>query len=258
MSEFREFVEFEVGNIPLIVSTPHGGALECTSISKRQEGVLGIDKGTIDFSKDLIDQISQKFKNELREYKNVSYIFSKIRRSKIDLNRAEKKAYNQTSFLAREIYNLYHSKIKDWISNNIKMFSRSLLIDIHGFERDKRPPGYRDVDIILGTNNLESIFQGQIPKRDWGKNIRGNIIQKFLELNIPIAPGHPRRREYALTGGYITQTYGASHIAKSQTIQIEISDRIRMKDKKLRGVVITALSDVFYKDLDKSYKLYHS
>lgn len=249
MSGLSEFVEYKEGNIPLIVSVPHGGILEFNSLPERKTGVLGIDKGTIEFSKNFIDQISQKFKDEILKYKNPYYIFSLVRRNKIDLNRVEKEAYNQKSLLAREIYNYYHSKIKEWIFNNLKGYNRSFLIDIHGFEKDNRPPGFRNVDVILGTNNLESFFPEPIPKRNWGKNIRGKIIQKFLELDIPIAPGHPRRREYVLTGGYITRTYGASHIPKSQTIQIEISDRIRIYDKELREITIKILVDILFEDL---------
>ena len=81
MSELRDFVEFEEGNIPLIISVPHGGILECTSIPERTKGVLGIDKGTIEFSKNLIEQISLKFKAETTKLKVPFYIISKVRRS---------------------------------------------------------------------------------------------------------------------------------------------------------------------------------
>ncbi len=253
MSELRDFVEFEEGNIPLIISVPHGGILECSSIPERTKGVLGIDKGTFEFSKNLIEQISLKFKAKTILHKAPFYIFSKVRRSKIDLNREKSEAYNQNSFLAREIYKFYHTKIQEWVFNNLKMYSRSLMIDIHGFEKDSRPPGFRDVDVILGTNNLESFFPEPIPKKNWGKNLRGKLIQKFLQLDIPIAPGHPRRREYVLSGGYITRKYGASHVPKSQTIQIEFSDRIRIDDKELRENVIRVITDILFKDLTHVY-----
>ncbi len=249
MVDLRDFVEYEDGNIPLIISVPHGGLLECTSIPQRKTGILGIDKGTIEFSTILINQINQKFKKVSSKEKNPFHIFSKVQRSKIDLNRIEVEAYDQTSFLAREIYNYYHSKIEEWILDNLKIYNRSLLIDIHGFERDKRPIGFRDVDVILGTNNLRSLFHEPVQKRYWGKNIRGIIIQKFLDTDIPIAPGHPRRREYVLTGGYITQTYGTFNIPKSQTIQIEISDRIRIYDEELKDRVINLLVDILFEDL---------
>ena len=253
MSELRDIVEFEEGNIPLIISVPHGGILECTSIPERTKGVLGIDKGTIEFSKNLIEQISLKFKAETTKLKVPFYIISKVRRSKVDLNRDKSEAYNQNSFLAREIYNFYHTKIQEWVFNNLDMYSRSLMIDIHGFEKDSRPPGFRDVDVILGTNNLESFFPEPITKSDWGKNLRGKLIQKFLQMDIQIAPGHPRRKEYVLSGGYITRKYGASHVPKSQTIQIEFSDRIRIDDRELRENVIRILTDILFKDLTHVY-----
>ncbi|MFX1438043.1 MAG: hypothetical protein ACFFAA_12750, partial [Promethearchaeota archaeon] len=152
----KDYIEFENGNIPLILSIPHGGILECDSIPQRSYGVLGIDTGTIDLAKALIKQINNIFTYGEIGFGTPFYIISKVRRSKIDLNRNEHEAYNQSSFLAREIYNFYHNKINEWVFTNIEKYDSSLLIDIHGFERNARPPGFRDVDIILGTNNLES------------------------------------------------------------------------------------------------------
>jgi hypothetical protein len=249
MPEFRDYLEIEEGNIPIIISVPHGGILDCDLIPQRLTGVLGIDKGTLELAKSLIGKIKNNFEKEKLEFKTPYYISSKVRRCKIDLNRNEQEAYNQNSFLAREIYKFYHNKIEEWIYDNLEKFGCSLLIDIHGFEKDKRPPGFRDVDIILGTNNLRSFSSDPIPKRDWEKNIRGKIIQKMLQLDVSIAPGHPRRREYVLTGGYITTKFGASRIPNSRAIQIEFSDRIRKYDKNLNNKVIKALADIFFEDL---------
>ncbi|MFX1379257.1 MAG: hypothetical protein ACFFA4_09180 [Promethearchaeota archaeon] len=250
MSDIKQFIEFEKGNIPLILSVPHGGELECDSIPQRQNGVIGIDRGTIELAKNLAKLINITFENEKLGIRMPSYISSRVRRSKIDLNRGEHEAFNQNSFLGREIYNFYHNKIEEWIYNNLNEFNRSLLIDIHGFEKNARPPRFRDVEIILGTNNLGSFFSKTIKKRDWEKNIRGKIIQTLLRLNIPIAPGHPRRKEYILTGGYITAHYGASRIPKSQTIQIEFSDRLRLYDENLKEIVINALANILFEEMN--------
>jgi len=250
MSDLKDYIEFEQGSIPLVISVPHGGILECETIPQRSTGVFGIDRGTIEFSKTLIELICLKFKKESSELKTPSYIISKVRRSKIDLNRYESEAYNQNSNLAREIYRFYHRKIQKLVNYNISTFGRSLLLDIHGFEKDNRPSGFRDVEIILGTNNLESLFSKSILKREWNKNIRGKIIEKFLELEISIAPGHPRRREYVLSGGYITKQYGASQFSSnSRTIQFEFSDRIRKYDEGLREIVLNALVEILYQDI---------
>ena len=78
--------------------------------------------------------------------------------------------------------------------------------------------------------------------------MRGKIVKKFNELNIPIAPGHPRRSEYVLKGGYIVQKYGASRIKDSQAIQIEFSDTIRLYDEELREKALNSLAQLFFEE----------
>ena len=251
MISYRNFIEFEKGTFPLIISVPHGGTLDCEGISKRKNGIQGIDKRTIELARDLISSVKNISRIKTSIERKPSYFFSKVPRSRIDLNRKESEAYNPDSLLGREIYRFYHDKINSQILENIKLFNYSLLIDIHGFEKNQRPQGFRDVELILGTNNLDSFFPQTIPKKEWQNNLRGMIIKKFLELDISIAPGHPRRSEYVLTGGFITQQYGASKIPNSQAIQIEFSDRIRLFDKDLKNTVINALTEVILHEILK-------
>jgi N-formylglutamate amidohydrolase len=253
MLELSGYIEFQKGNLPLILSVPHGGTLECENIPKRTSGILGIDVKTIEIAKNLITILQTNFKQKTSIVKTPSYVISMVHRSKIDLNREKTEAYMQESYLAKEIYEFYHKKIEEIVLHNLKVYNHSLLIDLHGFEKASRPPGFRDVDIVLGTNNLESFFPAKVPKKEWGKNIRGKIVQKFLDLDIPIAPSHPTRSEYVLTGGYITKKYGASQIPKSQAIQIELSDRIRLKDRGLREIVLDALAQILFEDF-KNFK----
>ncbi len=243
MVDIEEYIEYNRGSIPLIISVPHGGTTKCDHIPRRTNGILGIDKDTIKLALELIEMINNVFK-----LKTPSYIISKILRAKIDFNRNSSEAFDQESELAKKIYHFYHNKIEELIFYNLETFSRSMLIDIHGFEKDKRPKGFRDVELILGTNNLESLYPNSIPKRDWGKNLRGKIVKEFNNLNIAIAPGHHLRREFVLTGGYITTKYGASHITNSQTIQIEFSDKIRLYDKELKNKVLSTLAELIYKE----------
>ncbi len=158
-----------------------------------------------------------------------------------------------SSKLANEIYQFYHSKLKEYTYQNLEKFHRSLLIDIHGFESNKRPSGFRDVELILGTNNLKTLFQEPIPKKEHGKNVRGKIVKRFNKIGIQIAPGHHLRREYVLTGGYITKTYGATNIKNSQSIQIEFSDKIRIHDKDLRSRVLFNLAEIIIHELEKDF-----
>jgi N-formylglutamate amidohydrolase len=243
MVDIKNCIEYNRGSIPLIISVPHGGTTKCDHIPRRTNGIHGIDKDTIKLARELIEKINNIFKS-----KTPSYIISKIHRAKIDFNRNSSEAFDQESDLAKRIYHFYHNKIEELILHNLETFNRSMLIDIHGFEKDKRPKGFRDVELILGTNNLESLYPISIPKRDWGKNLRGKIVKKFNNLNIAVAPGHHLRREFVLTGGYITTKYGASRIKNSQTIQIEFSDKIRLYDENLRDIVLKSLAQLLYEE----------
>ncbi|MEJ2294177.1 MAG: hypothetical protein P8Y23_05355, partial [Candidatus Lokiarchaeota archaeon] len=78
------------------------------------------------------------------------------------------------------------------------------------------------------------------------------IISKFLDLDIPIAPGHQRRREYVLSGGYITKKYGASQLKNSKSIQIEFSDRIRIYDGDLKSKVLKSLAEIIFTYFNQS------
>jgi N-formylglutamate amidohydrolase len=249
MPTYKDYVEYDKGTTPLIFSVPHGGMLECEDIPKRATGILGIDKGTIELARDLLDHFENIAEKRGTVGKKPSYIVSNVRRNKIDLNRPDEEAHEINSSIARQIYQFYHEKIRQFITENLQKFHYSLLIDVHGFESHKRPRGYRDVDMILGTDNLKTMFSKPVPKKNWNKNIRGKIINKFLELNIPIAPGRQRREEYVLTGGFTVLKYGASQIPHSQAIQIEFSDRIRYIDEDLKTRTVRSLAELLYDEL---------
>ncbi|MHA1293946.1 MAG: hypothetical protein ACTSQJ_14925 [Promethearchaeota archaeon] len=242
-------MNFKKGDLPIIISVPHGGNLECNNLPKRKKGILGIDKGTVELANELISIIKNLSKTLFIDQMEPSFIILNVPRRKIDINRPPTEAFPKNSELAKKIYDFYHSKLSELINFNISAFSKSILIDIHGFEKSKRPPGFREVELILGTRNLKSLYYNEVPKKDWGENIRGKIIKRFLENGIPIAPGHPRRKEYVLTGGYIIQKYGSAQIAQSQAIQIEFSDTIRIYDKEMRTIVLKTIADVILKEI---------
>ena len=246
----KDYVECRKGMIPLIFSVPHGGSTKFDEIPDRTNGIHGVDKDTVRLAFDLIENINKFFQFNSKDIRTPSYIISKIKRAKIDFNRKESESFCVKSSLAKEIYQSYHNQIRGLISRNLNKFKRSLLIDIHGFEKANRPKGFRDVELVLGTNNLESMFPDKLPKKDWSKNFRGKIVKKFNELNIPIAPGRATRKEYVLTGGYIVKKYGASRIKDSQTIQIEFSDTIRLYDEELRKKTLNSLAQLFFKEFN--------
>ncbi len=60
MREFAKYVKYYQGNLPLIISVSHGGALKIEEIPERKSGIRGIDKNTIEIAVELIEQIKKK------------------------------------------------------------------------------------------------------------------------------------------------------------------------------------------------------
>jgi N-formylglutamate amidohydrolase len=251
LNELDHYIDHHQGTIPLVISVSHGGVKKIEEIPDRTNGILGIDKKTINLAQELIENIENLYSVLNGKIEYPSYVISKIHRSKIDLNRPKSKAFEKSK-LAESIYDYYHRKISEFITFNLRYFNWSLLIDVHGFEKDKRPEGYRDVELILGSNNMKSMYSIPPPKKFWKKSFRGKIIKKFNKLNIPIAPGSHLRKEYVLTGGFITTQYGASKIPNSQTLQIEFSDRIRIYDDDLKRLILKTLAQLVYEEIVES------
>ncbi|MBN1801343.1 MAG: N-formylglutamate amidohydrolase [Candidatus Lokiarchaeota archaeon] len=250
MNDMNRYVHCEQGSIPIILSVPHDGRIECENIPKRTSGILGFDKGTMKLAKDLTDWFVKISQERIGKSHTPSQVVSKIRRSQIDLNRSPNQAFYEKSDIASKIFKKYHDTIRNITTENISKHGISILIDIHGFESHKRPPGFRDVDVILGTDNLKSFYSEDIPKLQWNNTIRGKLIRKFLKLGVPIAPGNPWEEEIVLKGGYIVQEHGASNNPRSRAIQIEFSDRLRLRNEDLKNLVLKNLAEQFLNEIE--------
>ncbi len=239
----NEFIICRRGNIPLILSVPHGGINKFEDILlERKYGIKGTDKNTIKIALKLKESIKNYSQEKFKTQITPSLIFSDVHRSRIDFNRPPNEAYPVDSKLSKKIYNNFHENLKKLLFYNYQNWKISYLIDIHGFEKSKRPAGFMDVEIVIGTKNLQTIFPEGQPKNENHKNIRNLIIEELHKNNIFAAPVWPRQKEYVLTGGYITQKYGAENYSFSKSMQIEFSDEIRFKNKNLCLKVIRILS----------------
>lgn len=242
MDNISNYFSYQKGTMPIIISAPHGGTIKMHKIPTRSSGIKGIDKGTAEIAQKIANEIENASILSFQEKMRPSFVIAKIHRSKIDFNRPPQKAFDASTPLAQKFYDFYHDQIKLFLRDNLRTFKFSILFDIHGFERNKRPEGYRDVDIVIGTRNLRSIADIPMKKADFDKNIRGRLLRHLLSLDIPMAPSHPKRKEYVLTGGFTTKNYGHQRFIGSEAIQIEFSERIRIEDKKLRNRVINSLT----------------
>jgi len=246
MNNGNDFNICLTGNIPLIFSIPHGGTNKFKDLlPEREEGIKGIDKNTIKIALKLKESIKNYSQEKFKTQIFPSLLFSNVHRSRIDFNRSPQEAYPKDSILSKNIYYDFHKNLKKLLYYNFQHWNISYLIDIHGFEKSKRPAGFTDVEIVIGTRNLRTLIPQEQIIDEKNNNIRNLIIKELYKNNILAAPIWPKLKEYVLTGGYITQKYGAENFNFSKSMQIEFSDEIRCNNKNFCLKVISILSKAF-------------
>jgi len=226
--DITRYFEIKQGKAPLILSVPHGGFLKPKIISNKIKGFNIADRGTYLIAKGILNLLA-------KENIDISYILSKIHRSKIDFNRPPRghEAFNQDASsvnLTKTLHSSYHQYLQDFTKKHISNFNKCLFIDFHGFTK----PSRQDYpDIIIGNlfGNSLNIPADTNPKKNqhWGYSHLIEQLSKHFNLDNGLG-----KNEYnlAYSGGYIT--YQFYNKEKVNAFQLEISDDIRKDLGRLR------------------------
>lgn len=140
----NNYIQYYQGNIPLILSAPHGGEFMPDEITDRSEGVFDKD----DFTLELTQEIIKEFQLQIGK---IPYaIIGDISRKKVDFNRQREIAYEDES--AKVVYDEFHSLIQKSEKEIDKKFAKGLYIDIHG---QSHPKGYTEFGYLLYNDVLK-------------------------------------------------------------------------------------------------------
>ncbi len=224
----KRMFEIGIGNVPIILSCPHGGYKKPNFIPNIEKGVQLSDRYTLFLTKRIIYVL------KLENIK-LSYIISKIHRSKVDFNRppGTSVAFAQNSDEAREIHYYFHEKIKDLVKESLKLHGKCLFIDFHGFTKP-----YDDYkDIIFGNIFSNTLFiKNEIEidgyQKYWGLS---EFVNEFIN-HFTVDDGlGVNNINIGYSGGYITHQFYRK--TKVNAIQIEVADNIR-KNLELTNIFI--------------------
>lgn len=234
-------IEYLVGNMPLILTVPHGGFKNLTYINDRTQTNLSdsIVLNTDNFTYQLAINLRKKIYQLTNKYPHV--ILGCLTRSKCDLNRYIYQTENGKSYAVEdkdistawwEFYNF----INIAINNN-----NSFILDIHGhglenndytittnIESQIVKGDFIHLGYLLNNNDLNNIFQNNtnilfsaqkyqndlnITQKDFifGNNSFGNILNKY---NLNCYPSNNYRlitsNSTYFTGGNITKVFGSN------------------------------------------------
>ncbi len=121
----RRFIEYVPGDLPIILSAPHGGHLEPEEIPRRDAGVRESDANTQELARAIAEVMHE------RTGRRLHLIICHLHRGKLDANREIKEAAGSDP-LAQQAWRSYHAFIEDAGAAAVAKFGSAFVIDLHG------------------------------------------------------------------------------------------------------------------------------
>ena len=137
----KSYTTYYPGNIPIILSIPHGGDISPSEISNRTYGVTVTDSNTIELGLAIRNYFFTNY--NVRPY----VVINNLKRTKLDANRDIVEAA-QGNLFAERAFNEFHYYInsaRQEITNN---YNTGFLFDIHG--HGVNPDGFYDMRTWIG------------------------------------------------------------------------------------------------------------
>ena len=208
------------GEIPVILTCPHGGDKQPPGVPNRRTGAelpsaCRFEIDTDRFTRTITRGVAQVLFDVFGETPYV--VIANFDRAYIDANRSPKCAFEDRD--AQQFYEEYHNTVRNFVDEiRAENGGLGLLFDIHGTTQVDHDPA----DVYLGTLNGEAI--SSLLSRD----SRAMSRQRSL-------PGILREADYAvsaripetLPGDFTLESYGSSNADGVDAIQIEIESTLR-------------------------------
>ena len=233
----EKYVEYHAGNLPIILSAPHGGWKTPDEIADRTYGTTVTDANTYELTKTIMDTLTARFGGKPH------VIFSQLKRTKLDPNRESEEAAQGEKYAMRA-WEEYHYYIETAKSQITSQFGSGILFDMHG--HGINPDGVYDLrswlgyliqsdDLDLSDSDLnkdsfknESSIRTLVDSSSYsfievlrGQYSLGTLLDSLGFGCVPSMndPGPGGSRYF--TGGYITRRHGSIDGGMISAIQIE-------------------------------------
>lgn len=151
-TDANDWTEAVVGNIPLVISVPHGGDLKPSNIPDRtcNDPTTITDANT----RELARAIEQEF---ISEYNIRPYlVLCHLQRAKIDQNRAIEEATCGNPQM-ETAWHTFHNYIDTALNDAVSKYGRAIYIDLHGHGH---PILRLELGYDLSRNSLVNVYNG--------------------------------------------------------------------------------------------------
>ncbi len=232
-----DYVEYVHGNLPLIISVPHGGYEKPDDIPERTGRFA---KNQDIYTIEIVYEIIQKINDLTGKYPYV--IINHLHRTRLDANRNIKEAANG-NLKAEKVWYAYHNRISSVKVRITEEYEKGLFIDLHGHRHkiERIELGYLlsgeelrlDKDLLDGGllnefSSIRHLLESNILDLSFTELIRGKYsFGSLLSAKGQVCvPGnkllYPQPDEPFFSGGFNTSRYGSSRGGTVDGIQIEM------------------------------------
>ncbi len=229
------YVEYLAGDLPVILSAPHGGALKPAEIPDRKSGEFVPDAYTEELARTVYRVIHDRFGH----YPHV--VICRLQRRKLDVNRAPGEAAGGDP-RAEQAWQEYHGFIEIARSNVLASTGKGFYMDLHGHSNPiKRVElGYclsedqlANTDSVLnqadcaGRSTIRGLAQrGHLPFAELlrGTNSLGALLaaKGYPAVPSPAMPS-PGQGNYYFNGGYSVRRYCTANGSFIDGLQMELN-----------------------------------
>lgn len=220
--EAKQLIYSQAGELPIIISAPHGGELDIPGAKSRSgEGlekkpggfVTARDTGTSEIARLLADAVQKTFGKQPYIVVNLSH------RKYMDPNRPAAEAYEEPA--AQKVYEQYHTFLDKACREVREKFHTGILVDLHG-------QGSRRNTVFRGTQNGLTVA---LLKQRFGEKAHTGD-QSFFGLlrarGFTVFPDPLDGKEQAgFTGGFIVRNYGSHDKYGIDAMQLEFGGLYR-------------------------------
>ncbi len=165
----QQYTEYVPGDLPLVISSPHGGALKPDTVADRTYGVRTADANTQDLARRIAAEVKKV------TGKQTTLVISHLHRSKLDPNREIKEAA-QGNKTAEKVWGEYHAYIEEALQATVKRHGIAFFIDLHG-------QSHADVRVELGYLHDASSYARNADELNSAKFIQSGSLALIKKLN---------------------------------------------------------------------------
>lgn len=261
----NKYVDVRTGELPIIISVPHGGTIKEPRMPKRLYGKLIQDAETGPLSLAITAELKRLYGAEPH------LIRCLLHRSQVDCNRDLEEG-TQGSPASQEVWSQYHDACRAARSSVTQQHGAGLLIDLHGHRHEKARVeigclisssalDQNDMTLDLDEKTISASSIANLVQRSGGSAselLRGSFSlgalleqRGFPTIPSPVSPS-PSGDPY-FTGGYITATHGSRDGGTLSAIQMECPwDGVRNSEEN-RKRFATALAEALGPFFEKQF-----